>query len=145
MELKKYDPEERIFILGKKVLMLCRKLPENTISRPLISQLVRSATSIGANYMEGNGAVSKKDLINKISIARKEAKETLYWVRLLAFLFVEKSNEFQLISQETQELVYIFSAIIKKIQTHILPLDSPIIFSYIEYIGNNYPWHIKKR
>lgn len=116
MELKKYDLEERIFILSKKVLTLCRTLPENTISRPLISQLVRSATSIGANYMEANGSVSKKDFINKICIARKEAKETLYWVRLLAFIFVGKTNEFQLMSQETQELVFIFSSIIKKIQ-----------------------------
>jgi len=116
MESKKYNLEERIFILSKKVLMLCKTLPENTISRPLISQLVRSATSIGANYMEANGSVSIKDLINKICIARKEAKETLYWVRLLMFLFVEKINEFQLIFQETQELVFIFSSIIKKIQ-----------------------------
>lgn len=119
MELKKYDLEERIFILSKKVLTLCRTLPENTISRPLISQLVRSATSIGANYMEANGSVSKKDFINKICIARKEAKETLYWVRLLAFIFVGKTNEFQLMSQETQELVFIFSSIIKKIQAQI--------------------------
>lgn len=119
MGQKKFDLEERIFLLSKKVVFLCRSLPETTVSRPLISQLVRSATSIGANYMEGNGSVSQKDLINKISLARKEAKETLYWTRLLSFLFIEKTNEFQLISQEVQEFIYIFSSIIKKIQSQL--------------------------
>lgn len=117
MEQRKFDLEERIYILSKKILIICKSLPETTISRPLISQLIRSATSIGANYMEGNGSVSKKDLINKISLARKEAKETIYWTRLLAFLFVEKTNEFQSISQEVQEFIYIFSSIIKNIQS----------------------------
>jgi len=113
MKDKIYSLEERMFSLGKSVVLLCRTLPETTVSRPLINQLVRSATSIGANYMEGNGSVSQKDLINKISLARKEAKETIYWTNLLGFLFTGKKNEFQLISQETQELIYIFSAIIK--------------------------------
>lgn len=116
MKDKVFDLEERLIKLSKNILMLCRTLHENTISRPLISQLVRSCTSIGANYMEANGSVSDRDLINKISLARKEAKETIYWTQLLVLLNTEKSNEFTIISQEVQELIYIFSSIIKKIQ-----------------------------
>jgi len=59
-------------------------LEKNIINNPLISQIVRSATSIGANYHEANGASSGKDFKNKIYICKKEAKETKYWLQIIA-------------------------------------------------------------
>ncbi|TSC74517.1 MAG: S23 ribosomal protein [Parcubacteria group bacterium Gr01-1014_44] len=72
----KYDLEERTACFGETVIALCKSVKDSIITRPLISQLIRSATSIGANYMEANGASSKKDFINKIFICKKEAQET---------------------------------------------------------------------
>lgn len=71
-----YDLEERTAKFGEDIIDFVQKLFKNEISRPLISQIVRSATSIGANYMEANQAASKKDFKNKIHICRKEANET---------------------------------------------------------------------
>src|SRR3989339_269980 len=81
---KKYDLEERTASFGEKIIKFVRLLPEDTVTRPIILQLVRSATSIGANYMEADTAESKKDFQHKIGIARKEAKETMHWLRMLA-------------------------------------------------------------
>jgi len=74
----KFDLEERTILFSKNVVDFCKKLSKNLIANPLISQLIRSATSIGANYMEADEASSKRDFINKICIAKKEAKETKY-------------------------------------------------------------------
>lgn len=67
-----YDLEERTALFGEAVMALCRRIKPNNIVNPLVNQIVRSATSIGANYMEANGASSKKDFINKIFICKKE-------------------------------------------------------------------------
>jgi len=66
------------------VITLCHKVKKDEISRPLVSQLIRSATSIGANYMEANQAESKKDFYHKIKICLKEANETKYWLQMLS-------------------------------------------------------------
>jgi len=73
---KKYDLEERTAKFGEAVIDLCRPIRQDAITSPIIRQIVRSATSIGANYMEANGASSKKDFRNKIAICKKEAQET---------------------------------------------------------------------
>ena len=70
---KKYDLLKRTSQYSKNVITFAKNLHENTINRPLISQLVRSVTSIGANYVEADGAESKKDFFHKISISKKEA------------------------------------------------------------------------
>lgn len=67
----KYDLEKRTSKFGGDVILFCRKLSQDTITKPLISQLIRSATSVGANYMEANAASSKKDFKNKIHICKK--------------------------------------------------------------------------
>ena len=72
----KYDLEERTEKFGEEVIDVCKSLRANLISEPIIKQLVRSATSIGANYSEANGASSKKDFRNKIAICKKESQET---------------------------------------------------------------------
>ncbi len=67
-----YDLEERTAIFGQNIISLCKNIGINNISGPLINQIIRSGTSIGANYMEANAASSKKDFVNKISICKKE-------------------------------------------------------------------------
>lgn len=109
---KKYDLEERTAKFGEDVIDFLKTVKANEINRPLISQLVRSSTSIGANYVEADGAVSKKDFKNKIAICRKEAKETKHWLRMIANAVPEKKDECRILWKEVQELTLIFSAII---------------------------------
>ncbi len=73
---RKYDLEERTALFGESVIKLCKIIKQDNITAPIINQLVRSATSIGANYMEANGASSKRDFVNKIFICKKESQET---------------------------------------------------------------------
>lgn len=91
--------------------MLCKSLKQDAISRPLISQIVRSATSVGANYQEANGASSRKDFKNKIHICKKEAQETKHWLRMLKEYFPEKQEEIMVLWKEAQELTLIFQKI----------------------------------
>ena len=72
---KKYDLIERTGKFGEAVIQFCKDLPDNSINRPLVSQIVRSSTSIGANYMEADGAESKKDFRHKISIYKKVSNQ----------------------------------------------------------------------
>ena len=76
---KKYDLIERTAKFGENIIIFLKSLNQNTINSPLISQLIRSSTSIGANYMEADTAESIKDFKHKISICKKEAKETTHW------------------------------------------------------------------
>jgi four helix bundle protein len=107
----KYDLEERTVKFAEKVIGLCKKVRQDTITKPIISQLIRSATSIGANYAEANGASSKKDFKNKVFICKKEARETKYWLRLLATTVPEHKEECGTCFGEVQELTLIFSKI----------------------------------
>lgn len=107
----KYDLEERTASFAEKLIELCKKAPKNVIVVPIISQLIRSGTSIGANYCEANGGSSKKDFRNKIFICKKEAKETQYWLRLLANAAAELKEECRVLWQEAKELTLIFSKI----------------------------------
>ena len=79
-EEKVYDIRERVFNFAQRVLEIAEKLPQSRVCDVLRTQLVKSGTSIGANVEEADGAVTKRDFINKIAIARKEAKETKYWL-----------------------------------------------------------------
>src|SRR4030067_626984 len=81
---KKYDLEERTAQFSERIIELVKKTKKNVVTIPIINQLVKAGTSIGANYCEANGASSKKDFKNKIFICKKESKESQYWLRLLA-------------------------------------------------------------
>lgn len=107
----KYDLEERTALFGERIIGLCKKTPKNLVIIPIVGQLVRAGTSIGANYCEANGASSKKDFRNKIFICKKEAKETKYWLRMLANATDELKNECRELWQEAKELTLIFSTI----------------------------------
>lgn len=110
----KYDLIERTAKFGEDVIEFCCKLPRNEINRPLVSQIIRSGTSVGANYMEADGAVSRKDFENKIGICRKEAKESMHWLRMVAKANSDKKEECRKLYKESQEFVWIFSSIINK-------------------------------
>jgi len=107
----KYNLEERTAKFGEKVIIFCRSLKQDTISKPLVGQLVRSATSIGANYMEANGASSKTDFRNKIFICKKEAQETKHWLRMLSVTELGRKDELRELWKEAQELTMIFQKI----------------------------------
>jgi four helix bundle protein len=109
---KKYDLEERTAKFGEDIIECAQKLDKNEINRPLISQLVRSSTSIGANYMEADGAESKKDFVHKIAICKKEAKETKHWLRMIAKANPPKLEECKKHWREAHEFTLIFSSII---------------------------------
>ena len=103
--------EERLLKFSKEIIFFCKKVPENNITRPIISQLVRSATSVGANYIEANSSFSPKDFASKISICRKEAQETKYWLRLMNDCNATRKTEIDLLWKEANELSLIFNKI----------------------------------
>jgi len=107
-----FDLEERTALLGENVINLCKVLKQNTINRPIINQLIRSSTSIGANYMEANGASSRADFVNKIFLCKKEAQETKHWFRMLSVSNPEVKRELQKLWKECQELTLIFQKIV---------------------------------
>ena len=109
--IEKYDLEERTSEFGRDIIKLCKKVKSNTITLPIIDQLIRSGTSVGANYMEANAASSKKDFRNKIFICKKEAQETKHWLRMIATAAEELENESSALWKEAQELTLIFNKI----------------------------------
>jgi len=93
---KNYNLEKRTAEFSGNIIEFLRKIQRDFINNPLINQLVRSATSIGANYCEATGASSKKDFKNKIYICKKEAKETKYWIELIAKDCPSHKNELRI-------------------------------------------------
>jgi len=86
-------------------------LGRNEVNSPLTNQLVRSSTSIGANYMEADGAESRRDFQHKIAICKKESKETMHWLRMMATANPQEKTACQKLWREAHELALIFSAI----------------------------------
>ncbi len=109
---KRFDLEERTAKFGENIITLCKGIGENAVTRPIISQLVRSTTSIGANYAESQSASSKKDFKNKIHICKKEAQETVYWLRMLSTILPKKKDLIDLFKKEACEFILIFGKII---------------------------------
>ena len=110
---KVYNLEERTAVFGENVVEFCKFLPQNNINIPLIRQVIRSGTSIGANYCEADGAESGKDFKHKIAICKKEAKETKHWFRMIAKANPDRSDECRKLWKEAQELTLIFSSILQ--------------------------------
>ncbi len=111
---KQYDLEERTFGFAAAARKLVKLLPKTISNIEDSKQLTRSSGSIGANYIEANEALGKKDFLMRIKIARKEAKESRYWLRLLD---VENSmliDERDALVKEATELLHILSSIINK-------------------------------
>lgn len=111
---KIFDLEERTACFGENTIKLCKRINQDHIDKVIVNQLIRSATSVGANYMEANGSNSKRDFRNKIAIVKKEAKETTHWLRMLATALPSYKDELRLLWKEAHELALIFSAISNK-------------------------------
>jgi len=113
---KNFDLEDRTARFGENIIIFCKNLHETNINRSLISQLIRSATSIGANYCEANGASSRKDFKNKIHICKKETIETKHWLRMISTSNPEVKDNLRILWKEAQELTLIFSKIISSLK-----------------------------
>lgn len=115
----RFDLEERMANFGIEIITLCKSIPENVITRPLISQIVRSATSIGANYSEANNSSSRRDFRNKVFIAKKEAQETKHWLKMLQAAEPELAERIDILSRENHELSLILQTIINNTKENI--------------------------
>lgn len=113
---EKYNLEDRTVKFSEDIIDLIRKINKDIATIPILNQLIRSATSMGANYCEANGASSKKDFKNKIYICKKESKETKYWLQLLSKASPENVDLCRKHWQEAHELAMIFSKIIITIE-----------------------------
>lgn len=111
--MKTYDLEIRTFQFAKKVRNLVNLLPKTIQNREDCAQLIRSSGSIGANYIEANESLSKKDFLMRIKISRKEAKETTYWLRLIETP-PTLIQEQEALLKEATELMMILSSIMRK-------------------------------
>jgi four helix bundle protein len=111
---QRFDLEERTARFGESVIAFAKKIPRNPVTLSLIGQLVRSGTSVGANYCEADDAVSKKDFRNKIGTCKKEARETKYWLRMIGGAEPDMKDEARVLWQEAKELHLIFASILRK-------------------------------
>jgi len=110
---KPKDIKQRTFEFALEVVRLCRKLDERSwVARTIGKQLLRSGTSIGANIEEAQAGQSRADFINKYSIALKEARETIYWLRLLSESDKQVDNQIEKLQHEAGEITKILGSII---------------------------------
>lgn len=111
MKDKPYDLEERTALFGETVIHFAKKIPVNEISAPLISQLIRASTSIGANWCEADDAGSKKEFRYRISISKRESRETKHWLRMVVAAVPDLKDDARTLWQEAKELHLIFAKI----------------------------------
>ncbi len=110
---KEYDLEERTARFGEAVIRFAKDVPKTAVNSPLIRQLVRAATSIGANYCEADNGVSKKDFRNKIGISKKEARETKHWLRMIGSAEPDMKDAARDLWQEAKEIHLILVTIFR--------------------------------
>ena len=108
---KSYDLEDRTGRFGEAVVVFAKRIPVSLVTESLIPQLVRAGTSVGANYCEADNAGSKKEFRYRISICKRESRETKHWLRMIAAAVPELKEEARRLWREAQELNLIFSAI----------------------------------
>jgi four helix bundle protein len=108
-----FDLEERTAAFGEAVIALAKTVPVNTVTRPLISQLVRAGTSVGTNYCEADDSGSNKEFKYRISLCKRESRETKHWLRMIAHAVPELKQDARGRWQEAKELHLIFSAILR--------------------------------
>ncbi|MBU4369359.1 four helix bundle protein [Patescibacteria group bacterium] len=111
----KYDLEERTLEFAKQIRFFIKKLPKSVANFEDGKQVIRSSGSVGANYIEANESLSRKDFLMRAKISRKEAKETRYWLQLINTKDdIELEKERNNLSEEATELIKILSSIIEK-------------------------------
>jgi four helix bundle protein len=117
MSQENYDLEERAFCFAEAVALSIKLLAKTQTNFEYVRQLARSSGSIGANYIEANEALGKKDFLMRLRISRKEAKESAYWIRLIIHTNDDQARRaFEPLMREAIELRKILSAIINKSQ-----------------------------
>ncbi len=107
------DIRERSFAFAVRVIKLVRALPRDTCGQVVARQIARSGTSVGANVEEAQASHSKKEFTRRMNIARSEARETLYWLRILAETDLITGDRLQDLTRESNEIVSILTAIVK--------------------------------
>jgi len=112
----KYDLEERTARFGENVIKFCRKITRGPITDPLINQLVKCGTSVGANYSEADDAESKQDFKHKIGICKKESRECKHFIRMIVVAVPQLKEEAKILWQEAKELNLIFNTIYRKVK-----------------------------
>ncbi|MBK7763031.1 MAG: four helix bundle protein [Bacteroidetes bacterium] len=112
---KEYDLELRTLKFAKEVRDFCMALKKDVINSVYIKQLIRSSSSIGANYLEANDNLGEKDLMMRVRISRKEAKETKYWIELIITETEDIEIKRKQLFTEANELMLILGAILKKL------------------------------
>jgi len=112
--MREFDLERRTTEFAKAVIRACKSLPRNSINDRLIGQVVGASGSVGANYREANDALGKKDFIQRLKIARREAKESHHWLELILEANADKQSEIKPLLKEAEELKNILSSIIAK-------------------------------
>jgi four helix bundle protein len=115
MEKTKYNLEERTAKFGEEIIRFCNSLIRNEITKPLITQLVKCGTSVGANYCEADDAESRDDFKHKIGICKKESRESKHFIRMIACALPDKKDESRKLWTEAKELNLIFNAIYRKV------------------------------
>ena len=109
-----FDLEERTTKFAKAVIRLCENLSRDSMNNRLIGQVVGAAGSVGANYREANDALGKKDFVQRLKIARREAKESHHWLDLILEANCNTESEIKPLLKEAEELRNILSSIINK-------------------------------
>ncbi|MCL0066031.1 four helix bundle protein [Dehalococcoidia bacterium] len=109
-----YDLEERTLKFAKQVLEFVKTVPRHMANVEITRQLIRSSGSVGANYIEANESLSKKDFLMRAKICRKEAKETIYWLKLIEAKDDDGEVRRNLLIKEATELMKIFGSIVEK-------------------------------
>ncbi len=108
---KPYDLDERTALFGESVIEFLKKVPESSITKRLIDQLAGAGTSVGANYCEADDAPSKKAFRNSISICKREARESKFFIRMIAKAVPKLKEDAKPLWQEAKELHLIFAKI----------------------------------
>lgn len=114
---KPYDLEERTAKFGEAIIAFAKSLPQTPITLPLIGQLTRSGTSVGANYCEADEGGTKKEFRHFISICKREARESKHWLRMIAAAVPDRKADAVTHWKEARELHLIFAAIHRNSKT----------------------------
>ena len=109
----KFDLEERTARFGERIIQFARRISLDPVTEPLIKQMVRAGTSVGANYGEADDAGSKKEFRYRISVCKRESRESKHWLRMIAAAVPALKDEARLHWQEAKELHLIFAAIFR--------------------------------
>ena len=110
-----YDLEKRVTKFGREVVESCRTLKLDSVNCRIVEQVIGSCGSVGANYLEANDALGKKDFQMRLKISRKESKEAIHWLEMLKSANVSRSEEIDILIKEAIELRNILSSIILKV------------------------------